>query len=301
MKRFTGTEKWNKVWFQDLTPRLKCFWVFLCENADCAGVWEPNFRQASLQIGEAVAESDVEAFSGRVEKLPSGKFWIRDFLDFQYGALSANCPAHKPIFRTLAKHSLTVSGLPVNTLLEKENRVFNRVSNTLQETETEREKDKEKEGSAEGAKVERRPEPEPEPMALAKSLNEAYCALTGNSATLSYQRQQSWCEFIRRGFTEADLALVVRWLKVKIARNEGGFSAQSMQFGALLQDLDRFEDKLSTARASKLPGIAPARAAKAPPEGWQAYLRANYPDGNISTWEKLPDDLKRECREAITA
>lgn len=134
MKRFTDTGKWAREWYQELPPRLKCFWQFLCDNADAAGVWEPNFRLASFQIGEAVFETDMGSFEHRIEKLGSGKFHIKSFVEFQYGNLSEACKAHVPVVRALQKHSLWVG--------------YSKAIDSLQETD--KEKDKERKGSPEG-------------------------------------------------------------------------------------------------------------------------------------------------------
>lgn len=138
MKRFTATEKWAKEWFQDLAPRLKCLWLYLCDNCDHSGVWEPNFKLAALQIGEKVREQDFEAFGERIAKLESGKFLIPAFIGFQYGKLSETCPAHKPVFRALERNRVT------DTLL-------NTLTSTLPVRVQDMDKDKEEEkGSAEG-------------------------------------------------------------------------------------------------------------------------------------------------------
>lgn len=108
MKRFTDTAIWGKQWFQDLTPRLKCFWRFLCESVDAAGVWEPNYKLASFQIGEPVTEDDLVPFGDRIGRTESGKVVLVSFIEFQYGRLSEDCKAHIPIFRLLEKHRLSI-------------------------------------------------------------------------------------------------------------------------------------------------------------------------------------------------
>lgn len=106
VKRFTATEKWAKPWFQELPPHLKCFWLYVCDNTDAAGVWEPNFKLASFQIGKTVTEADLSQFGERIVKLENGKFAVVSFVAFQYGTLSKDCKAHIPVFRALEKHSL---------------------------------------------------------------------------------------------------------------------------------------------------------------------------------------------------
>lgn len=109
-----------------LTPKHKCLWRYITERCDQSGVWEPNYALASLYIGETVTPSDMKVLDSHVEVLQSGKVFIPDFINFQYGQLSEKSPAHKPVFRAIEKNSLS-------------NRVFNRVSNTLQEKDKEEE------------------------------------------------------------------------------------------------------------------------------------------------------------------
>lgn len=141
-KRFTSTDKWDKEWFMNLSPKLKCLWVYVNDKCDQAGMWQVNYKLATMHIGEDITEKDIEAFGSRVEKFAPGKIWIVDHVDFQAGTPSEKCPAHKPIIKLLKKYSLL-------------DRVVNRVSNTLQEKEkeTELEKEEEKEKESEFVKV----------------------------------------------------------------------------------------------------------------------------------------------------
>ncbi len=120
-----------------LSPKHKCLWRYITERCDQAGVWEPNYALASLYIGETVTPVDMKILDSHVEVLPSGKVFIPDFINFQYGQLSEKSPAHKPVFRAIIKNSLS-------------NRVFNRVSNTLQEKEEYKEEEEVKEKEEEG-------------------------------------------------------------------------------------------------------------------------------------------------------
>lgn len=125
-----------------LPPRLKCLWRFLTERCDQSGVWEPNWQLATIYIGENVSANDLSAFGKQIEILDSGKVFIPDFINFQYGRISESSPAHNPVFRAIEKNKLS-------------NRVFNRVSNTLKEEEKEEDKEKEKEILTDKAKIEK--------------------------------------------------------------------------------------------------------------------------------------------------
>ena len=106
MKRFTATEKWQKDWFQSLSPGQKCLWNYLCDNCDAGGVWEPNWRLASFVINETFTADSLAAFGDRVRVLPDGKIWLTGFCEFQYSHLSRECRAHIHIIRILEKHGL---------------------------------------------------------------------------------------------------------------------------------------------------------------------------------------------------
>lgn len=138
MKRFTATEKWDKPWYQGLSPKLKCLWQYICDKADSAGVWELNFPLASFQIGEKVSDADLKHFGHRVRLFGGNKLVVDSFLEFQYGKLSGDCKAHVPIFRAIEKHSLSIG--------------YQKAIHSLQETETEKDKeeDKETEGDSKG-------------------------------------------------------------------------------------------------------------------------------------------------------
>jgi len=136
MKRFTATEKWDKVWHRQLPCRLKCFWEYLYCKCNAIGVWEPDFDLASLQIGEKVSAADLRAFNGKVELLPDGKWFIQNFVAFQNGTLSKACPAHKPIYRLLEANP------------DISHRLGHRLLNSLQAAVKGIEEEKEKEGEA---------------------------------------------------------------------------------------------------------------------------------------------------------
>lgn len=131
-KRMTATEKWDKMWFMNLNPKHKCLWIYINDKCDQAGMWEVNYKLASMHIGEEISEKDFVFFEDRIEKFSNGKFWIVDHVLFQCGTLSEKSPAHKPIFNLLKKYTLL-------------NRVLNRVPSTLQEKEIEKEEEKDKE------------------------------------------------------------------------------------------------------------------------------------------------------------
>lgn len=76
-------------------------------------------------------------------------------------------------------------------------------------------------------------------------LHQAYCQLTGQNLCLGYDRERLWFEFLRAGFTLADLVQVLRYLQkeIRLARRNVG----ALKLSNLLQ-LDRFEEDLNISR-----------------------------------------------------
>lgn len=149
MKRFRDTKLWGKAWHRRWPLRLKLLWQYINDNCDAAGVWDPDWELASLQIGESVTATDIPALSDgnasddgdRIIQLPCGKLWSVGFIRFQYGNLSLSCKAHGPVFESMRKHNLC-------------HRLYDSLPHRLQEEEEDKEEDKDKEeGDARGNKT----------------------------------------------------------------------------------------------------------------------------------------------------
>lgn len=107
-KRFSDTDKWKKPWYRKLKPAHKVFWQYILDNCDHAGVWEVDFELAGDFIG-AVFNPDhlIEAFSKQVHIFADGRRWfILDFIDFQYGPLRETNNAHRGVLSSLRKHRI---------------------------------------------------------------------------------------------------------------------------------------------------------------------------------------------------
>jgi len=132
-KRFTDIEIWDKEWYMELTPKHKCLMKYIFDKCDASGCWKPNWKLASLHINDEVSLGDLKELPpSQYEILGNGKIFIPDFINFQYGKLSRNSPAHNPIFIAIEKNNLS-------------DRVFNRVQSTLKEEEEEKDKEEDME------------------------------------------------------------------------------------------------------------------------------------------------------------
>ena len=157
-KRFTDSEKFGDPWYRKLSPAMKCFWEFMLARCDRAGVWEPDWESVAFHVGEDIAEADaLDAMDDRVETLASGKWWIRGFCAYQYGALSHDCKPHRPVLKTVEQHGL--SDRLVNGLFESKGigKGTPKGIDTLEEKDREEEKEKDKEEEKDSAPVAKSP------------------------------------------------------------------------------------------------------------------------------------------------
>jgi len=100
--------------------------------------------------------------------------------------------------------------------------------------------------------------PAPSVTAQLQQLHQAYGRLTGQNLSLRFDRERLWFEFLRAGFTLADLCQVVRYLQKEIRHTRRNVGA--LKLSNLLQ-LDRFEEDLNISRVRL---TAPATAPQKP-------------------------------------
>jgi len=140
-KRFTDTEIWSKLWFQELTPIEKAFWFYLKDNCNNIGVWDVNYRLAEFQLGGKLNwEALPEKFNSNIVLLNERKWWLVDFCTFQYKELSENSTS-KPIesyIKQLKKYKLWEK-------YKEKSKGYVKGIDTLQEKDKEKDKEKEKE------------------------------------------------------------------------------------------------------------------------------------------------------------
>ncbi|MCK4575521.1 HNH endonuclease [candidate division WOR-3 bacterium] len=120
-KRFTDTEIYNKKWFRELTPTEKCFWRYICDACNHAGIWEVDFETAGFFINKKLNESRLrEIFKDRYVEIDNGKRWfIVGFIEFQYGKLSGGNPAHISVIKILNKHGIELEEMDIIRPIDK--------------------------------------------------------------------------------------------------------------------------------------------------------------------------------------
>ncbi len=120
-KRFTDTEIHKKRWFRKFTPIEKCFWRYICDVCNHAGIWEVDFETAEFFINDKLNEAKLrELFKDRYIEIDNGKRWfIKGFVEFQYGKLSGGNPAHNSVIKILDKHSIELEELDIIRPIDK--------------------------------------------------------------------------------------------------------------------------------------------------------------------------------------
>lgn len=112
-KRFVDTGLYDKPWFRKLSLKSKCLWEYLRLKCNHAGIIELDLDLASFQIGETVTEKELNELSDHVSSIGNEKFFLLDFIEFQYGKLNINNRAHKSAIDILLKHDLLDENLNI--------------------------------------------------------------------------------------------------------------------------------------------------------------------------------------------
>jgi hypothetical protein len=97
---------------------------------------------------------------------------------------------------------------------------------------------------------------------MVRELHGLYCQWTAQPLNLRFDRERLWYEFLRAGFSAADLKQVVSYLQKEIRAQRRNVGA--LKLSNLLQ-LDRFEEDLHISRVRLKPLIQRPNPAPPPP------------------------------------
>jgi len=108
-KRFTDTDKWKKKFIRGLNSPYKLLWFYILDDCDHAGIWHVDIDVAKIKIGAVIDEKiAVQKFAGKILPFDNNEKWfIPDFIHFQYGELRENNRAHLSVINLLNKYELT--------------------------------------------------------------------------------------------------------------------------------------------------------------------------------------------------
>ena len=107
-KRMTDTDKWKKRFVRELSPQHKLLWFYILDDCNHAGIWDVDIEVASIRVGEELIYDMLpQAFLDKIVIFDNGDKWfIPDFIDFQYGELNPNSNVHKSVIALLEKYNL---------------------------------------------------------------------------------------------------------------------------------------------------------------------------------------------------
>jgi len=119
-KRFTDSEKWKKPFIKKLPMQYKLLWFYLLDDCNHAGVWQVDLEIASLRIGYKLNLKDsITALNDKIKVFDNGEKWfIKDFIEFQYGELNEKNRAHKSVISVLNKYNLLSLNKPLISPLQ---------------------------------------------------------------------------------------------------------------------------------------------------------------------------------------
>ena len=115
-KRFHETEIWNEDWWLDLPDGYDWLWFWIKDKCDHAGIWKPNITAFKRAKGKNVElKKALELFNAdkvRVRILSNGRWFIEDFIPFQYGhRLNNKNRVHASILEILDKNEIELNSI----------------------------------------------------------------------------------------------------------------------------------------------------------------------------------------------
>lgn len=119
-KRFTDTDKWKKPFIRSMKAPYKLLWLYILDECDHAGLWQVDFEVAQIKIGEKLnRETAIKFFEGRILEVNNGgKWFVFDFIEFQYGDLNPLNRAHNSVIKILEKYSIDYKNKPLTSPLQ---------------------------------------------------------------------------------------------------------------------------------------------------------------------------------------
>jgi len=127
-KRLTDTNKYKKPFIRALKGPYKLLWDYLYHECDHAGIWIIDFEIAQIYLGYdmPVNKEDAlkyfNAYEERIIEFDEGKKWfIKSFVEFQYGILNEQNRVHNSVLNELKKYNLDKALIsPLQGLKDKE-------------------------------------------------------------------------------------------------------------------------------------------------------------------------------------
>lgn len=229
-KRFRDKEIWQRPWYRKLGRGGRDAWNYINDWCDAVGVWIPDPDTIDYFCGKGSGwEYLPDKTNNNIQILPSGKWWVVDFCDFQYGELSPDCKPHASYIKLLKQHGLWDKYLERN----EENKGYAKGMDTLQEKEKEKDKEKEKEEDKKEAKNVKHKYGEFQNILLTDSEHERLVSELGQRFfDRMIEFYSAWKEE-KKPKTASDNLTIRRWVIKAVEEKNPGLSKGQPATGAL--------------------------------------------------------------------
>jgi len=119
-KRFTDSEKWKKPFIRNMKAPYKLLWLYILDECDHAGIWQIDLEVAQIKIGERLSlDLALQYLGPKILQIEGGEKWfIYDFIEFQYGALNPDNRAHNSVINLLNKYQIDYKNKPLISPLQ---------------------------------------------------------------------------------------------------------------------------------------------------------------------------------------
>lgn len=117
-KRFIDTDIFKKQFVRSLQAPYKLLWIYILQDCNHAGIWDVDMEVAQIRISEKINQkSALFYFAGKVFEISGGSKWfIPEFISFQYGELNPENRAHNSVISILKKEALLNENLTIKEL-----------------------------------------------------------------------------------------------------------------------------------------------------------------------------------------
>lgn len=110
-KRFISTDLFNEDWLLDCDIEVRLYFVYAFLNCDHAGILRANIRPFNALNGTNLTQdtilSQINADKQRIRKLTESKWYLTDFVEFQYGpVLNPANRAHQSVIDILTENGI---------------------------------------------------------------------------------------------------------------------------------------------------------------------------------------------------
>ncbi len=115
-KRFIDTGLFRKPFMRSLEAPYKALWIYLLCECDHAGVWCVELDVAEMRMGMKLDPvKALEKMQGAVIEIDGGAKWfLPDFIEFQYGTLNAENRVHESVLKILEKNNIDLDNIGEN-------------------------------------------------------------------------------------------------------------------------------------------------------------------------------------------